>query len=119
MFLGVLAGLPLKICVEGFDTARKSRSVVFLAERLKPPLRIAVFTRSTWTVCYTTMTWDKSMYRITFRILETLDEHFCKTTMFIYHCGLNGFGLSDAILQKLCHPNAEKILSSRRMRAHT
>jgi len=35
MFFGVLTGLLLQISVEGFDTARESRSVVFLAERLE------------------------------------------------------------------------------------
>lgn len=35
MFLGVLTGSLLQVCVEGFDTARESRSVVFLAERLE------------------------------------------------------------------------------------
>jgi len=38
MFLSVLTGLLLEIFVEGFDTARKSRSVVFLAERLENKL---------------------------------------------------------------------------------
>lgn len=38
MFFGVLTGLFLKICVKHFDTARKSRPVVFLAERLENKL---------------------------------------------------------------------------------
>jgi hypothetical protein len=34
------------------------------------------------------------MYRVTFRILETLDEHFYETDMFSYHWSLNGFRTS-------------------------
>jgi predicted TIM-barrel fold metal-dependent hydrolase len=66
----------------------------------------------------TDMGFDKPMYRVTFRILETLDEHFYETDMFSYHWSLNGFGLPDEILQKLYRTNAEKILSSRG-RAHS
>jgi predicted TIM-barrel fold metal-dependent hydrolase len=67
----------------------------------------------------TDMGFDKSMYRVTFRILETSDEHFYETELFSYHWSLNGFGLPDEILQKLYRTNAEKILSSRGTRAHT
>lgn len=62
----------------------------------------------------TDMGFDTSMYQVTFRILETLDEHFYETEMFSYHWSLNGFGLSDEILQKVYRGNAEKILSGRR-----
>lgn len=61
----------------------------------------------------TDMGFDKPMYRVTFRILETLDEHFYETEMFGYHWGLNGFGLPDEVLRKIYHANAEKVLSSR------
>ena len=61
----------------------------------------------------TDMGFEKSMYRVTFRILETLNEHFYETEMFSYHWSLNGFGLSDEILQKVYRANAEKILTSR------
>jgi uncharacterized protein len=67
----------------------------------------------------TDMGFDKPMYRVTFRILETLDEHFYERDMFSYHWSLNGFGLSDEILRKLYRTNAEKILSSRGTRART
>jgi uncharacterized protein len=66
----------------------------------------------------TDMGFDKSMYRVTFRILETLDEHFYETDMFSYHWSLNGFGLPDKILKKIYHTNAEKILSARGALAH-
>lgn len=61
----------------------------------------------------TDMGFDKAMYKVTFRILETLDEHFYESDMFGYHWSLNGFGLPDEILQKVYRTNAEKILSSR------
>ena len=59
------------------------------------------------------MGFDKSMYRVTFRILETLDEHFYEREMFSYHWSLNGFGFPDEILQKVYRTNAEKLLTSR------
>ena len=61
----------------------------------------------------TDMGFEKEMYRVTFRVLETWDEHFYEHDMFGYHWSLNGFGLPDQILQKVYRTNAEKILSSR------
>jgi uncharacterized protein len=61
----------------------------------------------------TDMGFDKPMYQTTFRILESLDEHFYEIDQFDYHWSLNGFGLSDSILQKLYHSNAATLLSSR------
>src|SRR5256885_5251562 len=43
----------------------------------------------------TDMGFEKPMYRVTFRILESLDEHFYEAEQFDYHWSLNGFGLSD------------------------
>jgi uncharacterized protein len=57
---------------------------------------------------------DKDMYRVTFRILESLDEHFYEVEQFAYHWALNGFGLSDAILQQVYHDNAAKLLAGRK-----
>jgi predicted TIM-barrel fold metal-dependent hydrolase len=57
---------------------------------------------------------DKEMYRVTFRILESLDEHFYENEQFGYHWALNGFGLSDAILQQVYRANATKLLASRK-----
>lgn len=57
----------------------------------------------------TDMGFDKHMYQITFRVLETLDEHFYEKESFGYHWAMNGFGLSDKILQKLYMSNALKI----------
>jgi predicted TIM-barrel fold metal-dependent hydrolase len=58
----------------------------------------------------TDMGFDKSMYEITFRILETNDEHFYDTEQFGYHWPLYGFGLSDETLEKIYSANAKKIL---------
>jgi hypothetical protein len=66
----------------------------------------------------TDMGFDEAMYRVNFRVLETLDEHFYETDMFSYHWSLNGFRLREEILQKLYHANAHKILTSWEVRAH-
>lgn len=58
----------------------------------------------------TDMGFDVAMYRITFRILESTDEHFYETEQFSYHWALNGFGLSKEVLQKLYHANAARII---------
>ncbi len=49
------------------------------------------------------------MYRITFRILESTDEHFYELDQFGYHWALNGFGLPDGILRKLYRENALRL----------
>ena len=61
----------------------------------------------------TDMGMDPEMYRITFRILESLDEHFYEIEQFGYHWSLNGFGLSDAILKQVYHDNAARLLAGR------
>jgi uncharacterized protein len=50
------------------------------------------------------------MYRATFRILETNDEHFYEHDYFHYHWPLSGFGLRDAVLKKIYYENANKII---------
>jgi predicted TIM-barrel fold metal-dependent hydrolase len=62
----------------------------------------------------TDMGFDKEMYRVTFRILESLDEHFYEFEQFSYHWALNGFGLSDEILKSVYHDNAAKLLAGRK-----
>jgi predicted TIM-barrel fold metal-dependent hydrolase len=57
---------------------------------------------------------DQAMYRVTFRILESLDEHFYEIEQFSYHWSLNGFGLSDSLLKQVYHDNAAKLLASRK-----
>jgi uncharacterized protein len=51
-----------------------------------------------------------AMYRTTFRILETEDEHFYDHSLFSYHWSLNGFGLPDTVLRKLYRDNAIRVL---------
>jgi predicted TIM-barrel fold metal-dependent hydrolase len=59
----------------------------------------------------TDMGFNNSMYRTTFRILESLDEHFYAYDQFGYHWSLYGLGLSDDILKKVYRDNALKIIS--------
>ncbi len=59
----------------------------------------------------TDMGTDLPMYRVTFRILESLDEHFYEVEQFSYHWALNGFGLSDDVLKKVYRENARALLS--------
>lgn len=57
----------------------------------------------------TDMGYDLQMYRNTFRVLETEDEHFY--TDHQYHWPLYGIGLSDRVLKKIYRSNALRILS--------
>ena len=41
------------------------------------------------------------MYRTTFRILETEDEHFYAQSLFDYHWPLRGFDLPETVLRKV------------------
>jgi predicted TIM-barrel fold metal-dependent hydrolase len=59
----------------------------------------------------TDMGTDPSMYRITFRILETTDEHFYETDLFNYHWPLYGLALPKDVLEKIYRTNASKILN--------
>lgn len=54
---------------------------------------------------------DKRMYKTTFRILETADEHFYERPLFDYHWPLYGLHLSKEVLEKIYRRNAEKILN--------
>ena len=58
----------------------------------------------------TDMGMDEEMYRTTFRIMETEDEHFYNHELFSYHWPLNGYGLSDTVLEKVYGLNGRKIL---------
>ena len=62
----------------------------------------------------TDMGFDKPMYGITFRILESLDEHFYEVDQFSYHWALNGLGLSDEALKKVYLENAAELLARRK-----
>ena len=52
-----------------------------------------------------------NMYEVTFRILETFDEHFYYYRF--YHWPSYGFGLNDQILKKVYRDNAIKILDNK------
>ena len=62
----------------------------------------------------TDMGFDPHMYSITFRELESLDEHFYEIDQFGYHWSMNGFGLPDSILRQVYRENALKIFRSRK-----
>jgi predicted TIM-barrel fold metal-dependent hydrolase len=54
-----------------------------------------------------------AMYRTTFRILETEDEHFYDWNLFSYHWPLHGLGIGDPVLKKVYRDNALKVLGGR------
>lgn len=58
----------------------------------------------------TDMGFSTGMYRLTFRILESADEHFYAWDQFSYHWPLYGLALSDGVLKKVYRDNAIKIL---------
>jgi predicted TIM-barrel fold metal-dependent hydrolase len=58
----------------------------------------------------TDMGMSADMYRTTFRILESQDEHFYETERFGYHWPCNGFGLDEKVLDKVYRKNAQKFL---------
>lgn len=57
----------------------------------------------------TDMGFEESMYKVTFRILETADEHFYETELFDYHWPLYGLELKDDVLKKIYKENAVNI----------
>jgi len=60
----------------------------------------------------TDMGYDPAMYRTTFRILESADEHFYNINLFGYHWALNGFGLPKEILKKIYYANAARLFGN-------
>ena len=59
----------------------------------------------------TDMTFNEGIYRVTFRILETGDEHFYETDLFGYHWPLYGLGLNDQTLKKIYRDTPLKIIT--------
>lgn len=59
----------------------------------------------------TDMGFDEKMYKTTFRILESADEHFYEKDMFNYHWALYGLNLPEEVLEKLYRKNAERIMN--------
>lgn len=58
----------------------------------------------------TDMTFNERIYRVTFRILETADEHFYETGLFGYHWPLYGLYLTDKTLKKVYRDTALTLL---------
>ena len=61
----------------------------------------------------TDMGFDTKMYQITFRILESQDEHFYEIEQFHYHWPLYGLGLENEVLKRVYRENAAKLLAER------
>jgi predicted TIM-barrel fold metal-dependent hydrolase len=61
----------------------------------------------------TDMGFGERMYRVTFRILESSDEHFYENGMFSYHWPLYGLAISGPTLAKLYKANFESICGKR------
>jgi len=59
----------------------------------------------------TDLTQTADMYRGTFRVFESLDEHFYHRTISGYQWPLHGLGLSDGVLRKIYSENARKVLA--------
>lgn len=97
--LGTYENLYADISARYAETAPVPRATKAFYEKYKDKLLYG-----------TDMGFDPSMYKTTFRILETLDEHFYEHELFGYHWALHGLGLSDATLKKLYYDNARKIL---------
>ena len=57
---------------------------------------------------------NRKMHSITFRILQTADEHFYETDQFNYHWPLYGLDLNDATLKKVYGDNARKIIGKKK-----
>jgi uncharacterized protein len=55
---------------------------------------------------------NPEMYRVTFRLLETADEHFYPAYFRKYHWPMHALALPDAILKKVYRDNALKLFSA-------
>ncbi|UCG57142.1 MAG: amidohydrolase [Phycisphaerales bacterium] len=62
----------------------------------------------------TDMGFSTEMYQLTFRILESADEHFYAWHHSSYHWALHGLALGDDILRKVYRGNALKIMGKPR-----
>ncbi len=58
----------------------------------------------------TDMGTENKMYKVTFRILESADEHFYEHDMFGYHWPLYGLALTDETLKKIYNENGKKLM---------
>ena len=65
----------------------------------------------------TDMTYHPRMFATTFRLLESLDEHFYEQDLYFnfnYHWPMNGLGIPDDILKKVYSENAKAIFKKAR-----
>ncbi len=65
----------------------------------------------------TDLGFDREMYRMTFRFLETEDEHFYDMDEFPHHWPLHCFGLPDDVLKKVYRANALAVFERARNNA--
>jgi predicted TIM-barrel fold metal-dependent hydrolase len=61
----------------------------------------------------TDMSFNMGVYRLTFRVLESADEHFYAWNQSSYHWPLYGLDLGDGVLRKVYRENALRILQDR------
>jgi uncharacterized protein len=57
----------------------------------------------------TDMNPEAEMYRVTFRLLETADEHFYPAYFRKYHWPMHAWALPDGVLRKIYRENALKL----------
>ena len=65
----------------------------------------------------TDMPYTQDIFSLTFRIMESRDEHFYNRDIFFnfdYHWPMHGLGLPDALLKKIYHDNAQTALNRAR-----
>ncbi len=65
----------------------------------------------------TDMPYHERMFSTTFRVLESLDEHFYERDLYFnfdYHWPMHGIGLPDDILKKVYNGNAKKVFERAR-----
>ena len=58
----------------------------------------------------TDMNPEAEMYRVTFRLLETADEHFYPAYFRKYHWPMHAFALPDEVLKRVYRENALRLL---------
>ena len=83
-----------------------------------PRASVAFFEKYPGRVLYgTDMAYTQRMFTSTFRIMESLDEHFYEQDLFFnfdYHWPMSGFGLPDDILRKVYAGNARAVFQKAR-----
>lgn len=60
----------------------------------------------------TDMNPEAEMYRVTFRLMETADEHFYPAYFRKYHWPMHGWDLPEQVLQKIYRQNALRLLEA-------